>query len=104
MRPTDVVGDNALITAARREVKNFFIISTVYKTVETEDVAFAATLLQGLVARLKDQPGVEVTFWARDWRAYEYALKLAGVTATDVGSVAPYPGSYIRGFRSIWKA
>ncbi len=81
-----------------------FIISTQFKTVETEDVAFAAELLSGLVARLPEHQGVEVAFWVRDWRAREYCLALAKLAAPDnVGHVAPYPGSYTRGFRSVWK-
>lgn len=81
-----------------------FIISTEFKTIETEDVAFAAELLAGLVKRLGAHPGTEVAFWCRDWRARQYCLALAKLAEPDnVGHVAPYPGSYTRGFRSVWK-
>lgn len=101
MRLTDVVGDNAHITADRR---NVFIIRTESKEIETQDVAFAAEILRGLIERLPAHPNTSVTLWVKDWAARQYLLALAGVTASNVGHVAPRPGSYWRGFQSVWKA
>lgn len=81
-----------------------FIIRTEFKEVETEDVSFAAEILRGLVERLPAHPGASVTLWVKDWNARKYLLQLAGLTADNVGHVAPRPGSYWRGFQSVWKA
>lgn len=81
-----------------------FIIRTESKEIETNDVAFAAEILRGLVERLPAHPGTSVTLWVKDWNAREYLLKLASVSNDEVGHVAPRPGSYWRGFQSVWKA
>lgn len=81
-----------------------FIIRTEHKEIETESVEFAATLLKGLVERLPAHPETTVTLWVKEWAAREYLLALAGVSNNDVGHVAPRPGSYWRGFQSVWKA
>ncbi len=80
-----------------------FIISTEFKTMEIDSAAKAAQILKGLVARLPEHRGVEIVFWASDWRGYEQVLYLANVKAGDVGHMPPYAGSYRRGFRSVWK-
>lgn len=81
-----------------------FIISTQFKTIEVKDAVKAAEILKGLVERLPAHQGVEVALWARDWRGYKEVLYFANLEADDVGNVPPYPGSYVRGFRSVWKA
>lgn len=81
-----------------------FIISTKYKTVEIRDAVKAAEILKGLVERLPAHQDVEVALWAADWRGYQEVLYFSKLEADDVGNVPPYPGSYKRGFRSVWKA
>jgi len=81
-----------------------FIIRTEFKEIETQDVVFAAEILRGLIERLPAHQGVTVTLWVKDWRAREYLFALAKVSNEEVGSVQPRPGSYLRGFQSVWKA